>query len=131
MLSRERIEEAMADAVKRGRVTTDDAQRLVTEIVDRGRKQTNDVLGDLEQLLGRSRDEIEGRARPARKRGTTAARRARKQVEDATSKARKQAVKQANPVLAQADRARRAAGIGRSFPITGYDDLTVPRCRAG
>ena len=61
MLTRERIEDAMADAVKRGRVTADDAQGLVTEIVDRGRKQTNDVLGDLEQLLGRSRDEIEGR----------------------------------------------------------------------
>jgi polyhydroxyalkanoate synthesis regulator phasin len=125
MLSRERIEDAMADAVKRGRVTSDDAQRLVTEIVDRGRKQTNDVLSDLEQLLGRSRDEIEGRTGTARKRGTTAARRARKQVEDATTRARKQAVKQADPVLAQADRARRAAGIGPSFPITGYDDLTA------
>jgi hypothetical protein len=121
MLSRERIEEAMADAVKRGRVTTEDAQRLVSEIVDRGRKQTNDVLGDLEQLLGRGRGELEGRTGGARKRGTTAARRARRQVEDATSKARKQA----EPVLAQADRARRAAGIGPSFPISGYDDLTV------
>ena len=28
-------------------------------------------------------------------------------------------------MLAQADRARRAAGIGPSFPITGYDDLTA------
>ena len=46
-------------------------------------------------------------------------------MEDATSKARKQAVKQADPVLAQADRARRAAGIGPSFPIIGYDDLTA------
>ncbi len=42
-------------------------------------------------------------------------------MEDATSKARKQA----DPVLAQADRARRAAGLGPSFPITGYDDLTA------
>ena len=125
MLTRERIEEAVNEAVKRGRVTADDAQGLVTEIVDRGRKQTNDVLGDLEQLLGRGRDEIEGRTGKARKRGTTAARRARKQVESATSRARKQARKQADPVLAQADRARRAAGIGSSFPIGGYDDLTA------
>ena len=28
-------------------------------------------------------------------------------------------------MLAQADRARRAAGVGPSFPITGYDDLTA------
>jgi polyhydroxyalkanoate synthesis regulator phasin len=125
MLSRERIEDAVNDAVKRGRVTTDDAQRLVTEIVERGRKQTNDVLSDLEQLLGRSRDEIEGRTGKARKRGSTAAQRARRQVEDATKKARKEAVKQADPVLARADRARRAAGIGPSFPITGFDDLTA------
>jgi polyhydroxyalkanoate synthesis regulator phasin len=125
MLSRERIEDAVNEAVKRGRVTTDDAQRLVTEIVERGRKQTNDVLSDLEQLLGRSRDEIEGRTGKARKRGTTAAQRARRQVEDATKKARKEAVKQADPVLAQADRARRAAGIGPTFPITGFDDLTA------
>jgi len=27
--------------------------------------------------------------------------------------------------VASADRARRAAGIGPSFPVTGYDDLTV------
>ena len=28
-------------------------------------------------------------------------------------------------VIAQADRARRTAGIGPSFPILGYDDLTA------
>ncbi len=28
-------------------------------------------------------------------------------------------------MLAQADRARRAAGVGSSFPISGYDELTV------
>ena len=33
--------------------------------------------------------------------------------------------KAASPVLARADRARRAAGVGASFPITGYDELTV------
>ena len=33
-------------------------------------------------------------------------------------------------MLAQADKARRAAGIGPSFPITGYDDLTVAQVKA-
>ena len=44
--------------------------------------------------------------------------RARKQVS-------KRARDSADPVLAQADRARRAAGVGPSFPILGYDDLTA------
>ena len=34
-------------------------------------------------------------------------------------------MKAADPVLAQADKVRRAAGVGPSFPITGYDDLTA------
>jgi polyhydroxyalkanoate synthesis regulator phasin len=121
MLTRERIQETLDDAVKRGRMTTEDAQKLVSSLVDRGRKQTNDVLGDLEQLLGRGRDEIEGRTDEARKRGTDAARRARRQVEGAT----KRATSAADPVLVQADRARRVVGVGATFPITGYDDLTA------
>lgn len=110
MLSRERIEEALGDAVSRGRVTADDAQDLAASLFERGRKQTNDLLGDLEQLLGRSREEIE-----------ESAKRARKQVEEAKSRARKQA----DPVIARADKARRATGLGASFPILGYEDLTV------
>jgi hypothetical protein len=31
----------------------------------------------------------------------------------------------ADPVLAQADRARRIAGVGPNFPVLGYDDLTA------
>jgi polyhydroxyalkanoate synthesis regulator phasin len=95
MLTRERIEEVLADAVSRGRMTTDDAQNVAAGLLELGRKQTNDVLKDLEQLLGRGRGSL-GRARSA-----------------------------ADPVLAQADRARRAAGVGPSFPILGYDDLTA------
>src|SRR3954447_3282696 len=116
MLTRERIEEVLDDAVSRGRMTADDAQKLAQDLFNRGRKQTNDVLADLEQLLGRS-----GGVSGARKRGTDAAGRARRQVTEATAKARSVA----DPVLAQADRARRAAGVGPAFPITGYDDLTV------
>lgn len=52
MLTRERIEDALEDAVSRGRVTADDAQDLVASLVERGRRQTNDLLGDLEQRVG-------------------------------------------------------------------------------
>ena len=33
-------------------------------------------------------------------------------------------------MLAQADRARRAAGVGPSFPILGYDDLTAAQVQS-
>ena len=85
MLTRERIEDALNDAVSRGRVTADDAQDLVASLIERGRRQTNDVLGEIEDL-----------------------------VADKADKAR-----------AGADRARRAAGMGSSFPISGYEDLTA------
>jgi polyhydroxyalkanoate synthesis regulator phasin len=120
MLTRDRIEEVVQDAVQRGRMTTDDAQELVQGLITRGRKQTNDVMRDLEQLLGRGRDQI----------GGGAAGRARSQVEAATKNARKAARDAADPVLAQADRARRVAGVGPSFPIMGYDDLTAAQVQA-
>jgi polyhydroxyalkanoate synthesis regulator phasin len=94
MLSRERIEEVLGEAVDQGRVTARDAQRISSGLVKRGQRQTTDVLKDLENLLD-------------------------------TSKARGRAVRRASPVLAQADRLRRTAGVGPSFPITGYDDLTA------
>jgi hypothetical protein len=108
MLTRDRIEETVEEAVSRGSMTRDAAQDLISGLVERGRRQTTDVLGDLEQLLGRGR-------------GGDVAARARKQVGDATTRAREAG----DQVLAQADRARRVAGVGPSFPILGYDDLTA------
>jgi hypothetical protein len=121
MLTRDRIEEVMDDAVTRGRMTADDAHKLAQDLITRGRKQTDDVLGDLEGLLGRAGD-----VSSARKRGGEAAGRARRQVTEATARARSAA----DPVIARADRARRAAGVGPSFPIIGYDDLTVSQVQA-
>lgn len=65
LITREKLEEAFEDAVSRGRMTRDDATRLIGEVVGRGRGLTGDVLGDIEQLLGRSRDQIERTARKA------------------------------------------------------------------
>ena len=113
MLTRERIEESLEDAVSRGRMTSSDAQKLATDLISRGRKQTNEVLRDLDKLLGSGGD--------VRKRSAQAASRARKQVGAATARARTAA----DPVIARADRVRRTAGVGPTFPITGYDDLSV------
>ncbi|MGE5636684.1 MAG: hypothetical protein ACM3UV_07075, partial [Nocardioidaceae bacterium] len=77
MLTRDRIEEVLDDAVERGRMTADDAQELAAGLLERGRRQTNDVLRDLEALLERSRDELGGRASGARRAGGEAARAAR------------------------------------------------------
>jgi hypothetical protein len=102
-------------------MTRDDATQLAQALFTIGRQQTDDVMKDLEQLLGRGRSRLEARSARARERSAGAAASARRQVEQAADAARKAA----DPVLVQADRARRAAGVGPSFPIAGYDDLTA------
>jgi polyhydroxyalkanoate synthesis regulator phasin len=121
MLSRERIEDALDEVVKRGRMTRDDASQLGQALFTLGRQQTDDVLKDLEQLLGRGRTTFEERTGTVRNRSVEAARGARRSVGRAADAARGAA----DPLLVQADRARRVAGVGPSFPITGYDDLTA------
>ena len=113
MLTRDRIEETVEEAVSRGSMTRDAAQDLISGLVERGRRQTTDVLSDLEQLLGRGR-------------GGDVAAKARKQVGDATARARDAG----DQVLVQADRARRVARVGPSFPILNYDDLTASQVQA-
>ena len=103
LISRERIEEVLGEAVDQGRVTVRDAQRITSGLVKRGQRQTSDVLKDLENLLDRGRSGVEERA----------------------SGARGRAVRRASPALAQVDRVRRTAGVGPNFPVTGYDDLTA------
>jgi hypothetical protein len=85
---------------------------------------------DLEQMVDRGRTEVEQRTAGARRRGESAAGSARKQVEDATSRVRSRTAKTADPAVAQVDRARRTVGIGSSFPIMGYDDLTAAQVQS-
>lgn len=121
LITRDRIEEVVDEAVSRGRMTANDAQDIVQKIVSRGVKQTNDVLNNLESLLGRGRSGAESVVGEARDRSTSVASGAAQQVGKATD----QALETADPLLVQADRARRVAGVGGSFPITGYDNLTA------
>ena len=51
VLTRERLQEVLDDAVDRGRMTRDDATQLLTELVSRGRRQTDEVLRELEGLV--------------------------------------------------------------------------------
>jgi polyhydroxyalkanoate synthesis regulator phasin len=92
VITRERLQEALDDAVERGRMTRDDAGDLLADLLRRGRTQTEDFRDGLEGLLEGTRKTVSAPAERA---------------------------------LREVDRARRVAGIGPSFPIMGYDDLTA------
>jgi polyhydroxyalkanoate synthesis regulator phasin len=55
MLPTERLRETLDDAVRRGRMTRSDAEDLAQALIALGRRQTEDLLADVEQLLGRPR----------------------------------------------------------------------------
>jgi polyhydroxyalkanoate synthesis regulator phasin len=117
-LSRDRVQEVVDDAVKRGRMTRSDANELVSNLMTRSRRYTDDLLKDLEKLLDQARKEVETRVAPTRK-----------QIERAASRAGKSVRDVADRPLAQADRLRRRAGVGSSTPITGYDNLTATQVK--
>jgi hypothetical protein len=52
-LTSDRLQEAVDDAVRRGRMTRKDAEELLSTLVAAGRAQTEALLADVEQLLGR------------------------------------------------------------------------------
>ena len=85
VVTRSRLQEALDEAVERGRMTRDDAGALLTELLQRGRE-------DMQGILDGARSTTKGSA---------------------------------ERVLREVDRARRVAGVGPSFPILGYDDLTA------
>ena len=105
LLTRDRIEEALH---KSGKLSPKDARGIAGDLVKRGRKETDDVLKDLESLLDKGRRDVSKRA----------------------SKARGRAVHAASPAIARADKARRAAKVGGSFPISLYEDLNVGEIKA-
>lgn len=100
VLTRDRIQEVLDDAAERGRVTRSDANELAAELFNRGRQQTDQLLSDIERLLGRGRQQL-----------------------GSTMRARRS--ESLDLLLRGADRARRSAGSGQAVPILGYDDLTA------
>jgi hypothetical protein len=51
VITRDRVQDALDDAVRRGRMTRDDATDLLSDLMRRGRRQTEDMLSDLEGAL--------------------------------------------------------------------------------
>lgn len=101
MLSRERIQQTVDEAVERGRMTRSDANELVVELLKRGRQQTDELLVDFDRLLDRGRTGLDS----ARKRARQSER--------------------VDHLVRAADRARHSVGAGTSFPIAGYDEMTA------
>ena len=118
-LSRDRLQEVVDDAVKRGRMTRGDANELVSSLVTRGRQYSDELLGELEKLLDQARKGVEARVAPVRKRAGRAATRATKRARDA-----------AEPALAEADRLRRRAGVASATPVAGYSSLTAAQAKS-
>jgi polyhydroxyalkanoate synthesis regulator phasin len=108
-IPRDRLQEVVDDAVRRGRMTRGDAEEMVSRLVMRGRDQADDLLSQLERLLSQLRE---------------MPKRARRQVGDRAGGARKRAVGAVERPLAGADRVRRAARVP-GFPITAYDQLSI------
>lgn len=101
VLTTERIQEVLDDAAERGRVTRSDANELAAQLISRGRQQTEQLLSDVERLVGRGRQQFT----PA-----TVGSRWNESID---------------LIARGADRARRTVGVGQTFPILGYDDLTA------
>ena len=104
MLPSDRIRETLEDAVERGRITRDDAEDLLERLVILGRQQTEETLSRIERLLPGPPATAKSSDRPRvavrRPPGT-------------------------DRLLREVDRVRRSAGLGSTFPIAGYDDLTA------
>jgi polyhydroxyalkanoate synthesis regulator phasin len=105
MLTRDRIQEALDDAAARGRVTRKDANELVADLMRRGRTQSDDLIGELVTIVERGREGLDSAAKKAR------------------------GSEPVDRLVRNADRARRTAKVGPSFPILGYDELTAPQVR--
>jgi polyhydroxyalkanoate synthesis regulator phasin len=118
-LSRDRLQDVVDDAVKRGRITRDDANELVSSLVTRSRRYSDELVKQLERLLDQAQRELETRAAPARRRATAGARRAARAARDA-----------ADAPLAQADRLRRRSGVSAGGPITAYEQLTATQIKS-
>ena len=108
-ISRDRLQEAFDEAVRHGRMTRQDSEELLANVVAIGRRQAQDTLLELEAMVGRS---------------ATQTRRLSGNVGAVARRA-----PGSDRALRGLDRMRRAAGIGAAFPIMGYDDLTMAQIK--
>lgn len=58
LLTRDRLQEVVDDAVRRGRMTRSDATELMAEIFSRSRRTTEDLISEVDSLLGGPTDRV-------------------------------------------------------------------------
>lgn len=107
------LQETVDEAVRRGRMTRRDAEDLVQNLLQISRRQTQDMLADLEALIERSAAESR--------------RLTNDRVKNAAAVAH--SAPGADRALRTVDRARRVAGLGPTFPIIRYDELTTAQVK--
>ena len=59
LLTRKHIEEVLEDAVSRGRMTRADAQEMAQSLLSRSARATDDLLADIERMLGGRGDSLD------------------------------------------------------------------------
>jgi polyhydroxyalkanoate synthesis regulator phasin len=101
VLTTERIQEVLDDAAERGRVTRSDANELASQLISRGRQQTDQLLSDVERVIDFGRQQLGPATRGSRWSESI------------------------DVLVRSADRVRRSVGVGQTFPVLGYDDLTA------
>jgi len=99
-ISRDKLQEVIDDAVRRGRMTRADGEEMLGRLLTRGREEAEGLLSQLEPLISGVETRVKSTAKAARNR--------------------------ASAPLATADRVRRKTKLP-GFPITAYDQLTVPQ----
>ncbi len=113
VITADRLQETVDEAVRLGRMTREDAEELVRNLVDIGRRQTQDTLAEVESLLGSSATQTRRQVRARLKSVGAVARHA----------------PGGDRALRTVERVRRAAGLAPALPIAGYDDLTTAQVK--
>jgi len=111
VLTRELVQELFEDAVRRGRMTRDDAHDLANALMSRNRQNTDDLVHLLEQVFGRYRG--------------ASGRNSRKDAGDAPTGSGRPTTAAKGAAAGDGARERRGTGSRARLPIEDYDDLTA------
>ena len=107
---------ALRDILRKGVVlTAEGVKATLDDAVKRGRITRKDATELSQSLLSSGRSQADG---------------FRSDLEQLLGRGRSQAVQSSDRVLREVDRARRRVGVGSSFPITLYDDLTAAQIQS-
>jgi polyhydroxyalkanoate synthesis regulator phasin len=107
---------ALRDTLRKGVVlTTDGVKATLDDAVKRGRITRKDATELSQSLLASGRSQADG---------------FRSDLEQLLGRGRSQALQSSDRVLREVDRARRRVGVGSTFPITLYDELTASQIQS-